>query len=313
MKTKYIFLVSALMIAASSVLAPVTVTRHAAGIDAKTAVPQAMPSSSVSSSQPSPSSPVLSSQPSAAQKSAASSASSAASQAQPAQTPPQTTQAPPQPAAPANLVKTAYLTFDYGPSALTPKILDALDAKGVKATFFVVGKDYARSRGLLVRMVRGGHVVGIHSWTHKYNEIYSSESNFLADFNRLKSFITEVTGISPEISRFPGGVSNTVSLKYGGRIMPTLLDDVTRMGITPFDWNVSAADAEKTPPTRELVVQNVLSGCTMHNNAVILMHDMGRNTATLEALPEIIDRLTEQGFVFSTLSPSSPKVLAKPV
>lgn len=208
--------------------------------------------------------------------------------------------------------KIAYLTFDDGPSKLTPKILDVLKSKKVNATFFVIGKDDSQSNEMLRRMVREGHTIGVHSWSHKYKVIYSSESGFLNDFNMLRNHIYKITGVKPDISRFPGGFNNTVCLKYGGHIMPKLYRDVTAMGVKPFDWNVAAHDACKTPPSKELILQNILSGCEKQTNAIILLHDTNLTTTSLQALPEIIDSLSARGYTFQTLSTSSSSVLFNP-
>lgn len=208
--------------------------------------------------------------------------------------------------------KIAYLTFDDGPSKLTPKILDVLKSKNVKGTFFVIGKDNDKSNEMLRRMVREGHTIGVHSWSHNYQVIYGSETGFLNDFNRLRNHIYKVTGVQPNICRFPGGLNNTICLKYGGHIMPKLYSDVIAMGMKPFDWNVAAHDASKVSPAKELILYNILSGCTKYSNAVILLHDTNLTTTTLEALPEIIDNLSIKGYIFKTLSPSSPNVLFNP-
>ena len=208
--------------------------------------------------------------------------------------------------------KVAYLTFDDGPSKLTPKILDVLNAKNVKATFFVIGKDDSQSNTMLKRMVREGHTIGAHSWSHRYQVIYSSETGFLNDFNKLRTHIYKVTGVRPNICRFPGGLNNTVCLKYGGHIMPKIYKDVAAMGIKPFDWNVAAHDACKTSPAKELILQNILSGCAKHPNAVILLHDTNLTTTSLQALPKIIDNLSARGYIFKALSTSAPSVLFKP-
>jgi peptidoglycan/xylan/chitin deacetylase (PgdA/CDA1 family) len=210
-------------------------------------------------------------------------------------------------------IKVAYLTFDDGPSNLTPKILDILKSKNVKATFFVIGKDDNQSKEILKRMVREGHAIGIHSWSHKYRDIYSNEGNFLNDFNKLRSYIYKVTGVQPNICRFPGGLNNTVCLKYGGHIMPKLYNDVTDMGIKPFDWNVMALDTSKVSTGKEQIIQNIITGSMKHSNAVILLHDTNRTVTTMQALPKIIDELLSRGFTFKTLTPSSPNVLFKPV
>lgn len=209
--------------------------------------------------------------------------------------------------------KVAYLTFDDGPSRQTSDILNILKSKNIKATFFVIGKDTDKSNELLRRMVREGHAIGVHSWSHQYSIIYGSETGFLNDFNRLRSHIYQVTGVKPNICRFPGGLNNTVCLKYGGHIMPMLCRDVNAMGIKPFDWNVSAHDACKTPPSKELIIQNILNGCAKHSNAVILLHDTNLTGTTLQALPEVIDNLSARGYRFEALSPSSPSMMFNPV
>ena len=65
-----------------------------------------------------------------------------------------------------------YLTFDDGPSIYTNDILDILDSYNVKATFFVVGKEGTNAEEALQRIVDEGHTLGMHSYSHKYNELY---------------------------------------------------------------------------------------------------------------------------------------------
>ena len=206
----------------------------------------------------------------------------------------------------------AYLTFDDGPSGSTARLLDVLEDRHVKATFFVIGREDAQSDEILRRMVREGHVIGIHSWSHKYSDIYSSEERFLQDFHKISDHIFQVTDVHPNVSRFPGGMNNTVCLKYGGHIMPRLYQDVVSMGIKPFDWNVAAHDACRKAPQKEVILQNILTGCEKHFIAIILLHDTNSTVTTLQALPEIIDSLAAKGYRFETLSPSSPEVLFRP-
>ncbi len=130
--------------------------------------------------------------------------------------------------------KTAYLTFDDGPSNITPHLLDILNEYDVKATFFVVAMDgdTPQRREWLKMEVSDGHSIGVHSFTHKYSYIYSSEENFLADFNKMKDLIVSATGYEPKFSRFPGGTDNTVSLTADHEIpiMPKLLEDCRKHG-----------------------------------------------------------------------------------
>ena len=81
--------------------------------------------------------------------------------------------------------KTAYLTFDDGPSSNTGRILDILDEYDVKATFFVVGKEDERYRPLYNRIVDEGHTLAMHSYSHKYQEIYQSKESYVEDLTKL--------------------------------------------------------------------------------------------------------------------------------
>lgn len=108
-----------------------------------------------------------------------------------------------------NPQNTAYLTFDDGPTALTPQVLDILKEQGVKATFFVVCKQDPALEAVMKRAYDEGHEIAVHSATHDYHKIYASKEAFLADFQTTREWIQRVTG-SPEPTlqyRFPGGSS----------------------------------------------------------------------------------------------------------
>jgi peptidoglycan/xylan/chitin deacetylase (PgdA/CDA1 family) len=169
--------------------------------------------------------------------------------------------------------KTAYLTFDDGPSKLTAKLLDTLKANGVHATFFIIGVNAQKNPDALNQIINGGNVIGIHSWTHQYSYIYASTANFLEDFNKEKDYIKQVTGVEPKVCRFPGGTNNTVSYSYDKHIMQQIVPLVTGMGIKPFDWNVDSEDAPAVVPSKDQIYKTVMSECKLHTNNVILFHD----------------------------------------
>ena len=102
-----------------------------------------------------------------------------------------------------------YLTFDDGPSANTDQILDILDEYGVKATFFVVGKEGYNDQ--YRRIVEEGHTLGMHSYSHVYRDIYESVEAYGQDLEKLHTYLYELTGVDSRIVRLPGGSSNTVS------------------------------------------------------------------------------------------------------
>lgn len=187
--------------------------------------------------------------------------------------------------------KKVYLTFDDGPSSNTDQILDILKDYDVKATFFVVGKTDERSVKAYQRIVEEGHTLAMHSYSHKYDEIYESKEAFARDLNSLQEYLYETTGVWPRIYRFPGGSSNTVSKVD----MQELIEYLTDIGITYFDWNVASGDAVSRTLPAETIVNNCLSGIEKQKESVILMHDASNKETTIEALPQIIEAIQEQG------------------
>ena len=187
--------------------------------------------------------------------------------------------------------KKVYLTFDDGPSSNTDQILDILKDYDVKATFFVVGKTDERSVKAYQRIVEEGHTLAMHCYSRKYDEIYESKEAFARDLNSLQEYLYETTGVWPRIYRFPGGSSNTVSKVD----MQELIEYLTDIGITYFDWNVASGDAVSRTLPAETIVNNCLSGIEKQKESVILMHDASNKGTTIEALPQIIEAIQEQG------------------
>lgn len=202
-------------------------------------------------------------------------------------------------------LKVAYLTFDDGPSANTIKILDILKQKDIKATFFVVGNPGMKDT--YKRIVDEGHTLGNHTYGHDYNKIYKSPETFFADVEKLNDLLEEATGQRSKILRFPGGSNNTVSRRAGGSgIMNTMIDAVLDEGYNYFDWNVDSQDASKAKQSKDVIVRSVLNGANSSKKAVILMHDAAAKTTTVDALPEIIDGLSQKGFIFRGLDMNTP-------
>lgn len=180
-----------------------------------------------------------------------------------------------------------YLTFDDGPSIYTDQILDTLEEYDVKATFFVVGKEDERSREAICRIVEDGHTLGMHSYSHKYSELYASEENFAADLDKLQDYLYELTGVESHFYRFPGGSSNTVSSVS----VQELADYLDSRGIVFYDWNISSGDGGGTLLSADTLVRNSTDGLEERDTAMILMHDSGDKPTTVEALPAIIEKI----------------------
>lgn len=184
-------------------------------------------------------------------------------------------------------VRKVYLTFDDGPSDNTARILDILAEYEVKATFFVVGKEGEKYQPLYNRIVEEGHTLGMHSYSHKYDEIYQSVDTYAQDLDKLRGFLYRTTGELCRFCRFPGGSSNTVSSVD----MHDLISYLEEQEISYFDWNVSSGDAASAYISPEDIVKNCTEQLTSYHEAVILLHDASNKDSTVEALPELIETI----------------------
>lgn len=200
--------------------------------------------------------------------------------------------------------KVVYLTFDDGPGAHTQQLLDILDKYNVKVTFFVTNVN-SGYENMIAKEAAAGHTVAIHSASHDYKKIYSSVDAYFADLNEMSDIIYAQTGQRAKLIRFPGGSSNTVSLKYCSGIMTTLTKAVTDQGYKYFDWNVSSGDAGGTTSTEE-VYQNVVNGMKSHNVSVVLQHDI--KGFSVNAVERIIQWGLANGYTFLPLTTSTEDV-----
>ena len=202
--------------------------------------------------------------------------------------------------------KVVYLTFDDGPSEVTPIILDVLKDKKVKASFFLVGSEISKEREEIVRRtVKEGHSVGVHAYNHSANHLYCSKKNFLDDFNKAKSRIEEVTGKKVLVHRFPWGSNG----KYVNWIFKDVHSELKKMNIRSYDWNCSGDDAINNV-TEESIIRNVRKNLGKHKYTVILLHDYCGAKKTAKVLGKIIDMLKEKGYRFENLD-HAPELLFK--
>lgn len=187
--------------------------------------------------------------------------------------------------------KTVYLTFDDGPSRITPQLLDTLKTLGVKATFFVLYAETEEMGVIYKRIVDEGHSIGVHSTTHDYNTIYQSVDTFLADFEKTHRKIQEVTGVSTRLFRFPGGSINVYNMSNYKEIIAEMI----RRGFIYYDWNVDSGDTSRNPHSSS-VVSAVINGVDGKTEANVLMHDAGAKAFNIDALPKIIKALQTRGY-----------------
>lgn len=208
---------------------------------------------------------------------------------------------PPAPSSPADSSDgglTVYLTFDDGPSKLTPEVLDILRQEEVKATFFEVG-ELARLRPEIVkRVVAEGHALGNHSYNHVYKELYGSYGGFWNQIGRTEDILRQITGIRTSLLRPPGGSYTNFDSFYF-----YLLEQA---GYRVFDWNVDSSDATGRGVPAESI-EKAVKKAPLKNRMVVLMHDGAGHEETVKALPAIIRHFKENGYRFEKLdSEASP-------
>ena len=202
------------------------------------------------------------------------------------------------------------LTFDDGPSKTTPAVLEALNAAGVRATFFVVATGYnEKYLPLIKEAAKAGHQIALHSASHEYSDIYQSADAYWEDIALLKQRISPyVQTDTLHYLRFPGGSTNTVSRRYGGRgLMAELKAQCGEKGYTYVDWNVCAEDAVGGKPSADTIYRNIVRETGEQTQCIVLMHDSATTRTTAEALPDIIRWYQDQGFTFCTVEQVLPQ------
>jgi len=178
------------------------------------------------------------------------------------------------------------LTFDDGPNAtLTPKLLDLLAARHLKATFFVVGQNAADHPEILRRAVREGHEIGNHTWSHP-NLGKMSDDGVRRELQKTEDAIVAAIGKKPTLMRPPYGSITAHEKKwiheeFGYRI---ILWDVD-----PLDWK---------RPGPNVVTARILKETKA--GSIVLSHDI--HPPTIEAMPATFDQLIKKGFKSVTVT-----------
>ncbi|MCR4716870.1 MAG: polysaccharide deacetylase [Lachnospiraceae bacterium] len=201
--------------------------------------------------------------------------------------------------------KRVYLTFDDGPSIYTDEILDILAEEEVKACFFVIGNtDSTGTSSESVinsykRIVKDGHSIGIHSYSHDYSKIYDSLKDFKKDVNTMSDLIFVNTGVRTHLYRFPGGSGNTVSELPIEKFAKWL----TSEGYVYYDWNAFTGDAVAQTLPADTLCSNALTyieqNAAAKRDTILLMHDHSVKHNMVEALPKLIKELKKKGYVMT--------------
>jgi peptidoglycan/xylan/chitin deacetylase (PgdA/CDA1 family) len=178
------------------------------------------------------------------------------------------------------------LTFDDGPHPEnTPRLLDILRERGVRATFYLIG-ELAGRHPEVARMTRvEGHEIGNHTWSHHFLTRQSTRS-VESELQRAHDAIEDATGGPPIGLRPPFGAVT--------RSLARWVD--YRFGYRTVNWSVDAADWEE--PDAGTIRDRLLSGVVP--GSIVLVHDP--LTPTVDAMAETLDRLLDQDYRFVTVS-----------
>ena len=192
------------------------------------------------------------------------------------------------------------LTFDDGPSSVTPEVLDVLKENNIKATFFIL--DYSeQSKSMIQRIIDEGHTLAIHGMSHDYSKIYASAEATLENFTSFQKKIKKDFNYDVKYVRFPGGASNTISRNYCEGVMTEAVKKVQEESLEYYDWNVDVDDAGSARTPSE-IYNNFVDGILPGVENIVLMHDGEGHMPTAKALQEIINYAKENGYVFTAIS-----------
>lgn len=179
------------------------------------------------------------------------------------------------------------LTFDDGPDPVdTPRLLDLLREKNVKATFFVVGQRAERHPEIVRRAWEEGHLIGNHTWSHPPLFCFLTPRRLRSEIERGAECIGRICGTKTRYFRSPVGLRH-----------PLLRDALEKAGLEFISWRIRSCDTMIRDS--HFLARRILSKAASRD--IILMHDRLPNGAQvmLEALPGVIDGLRERGFEFA--------------
>ena len=178
------------------------------------------------------------------------------------------------------------MTFDDGPHpVLTPKLLDILKARGIKATFFVIGQNAEKYPDIVRRIVAEGHEIANHTWSHP--QLTKIAPGALHDeITKTSEVLADITSHPPTLMRPPYGATSPLINQW---LSHDLGMKVIIWSVDPLDWRYH--DSARVQST-------ILAGASP--GAIILSHDI--HATTVAAMPETLDRLLAKGFQFVTVS-----------
>ena len=194
------------------------------------------------------------------------------------------------------------LTFDDGPDPTwTPLILDILKAKGVHATFFMIGANMEKYPDIVKRIVAEGHMIGVHTYSHPNIALVSEERAHL-EFNATQRLTEAITDHSTILFRPPYNAD--INPREAGELVPIQL--AQKMGYITITEDIDPEDWQE--PGVNTIIERI-KNARIQGGSIVLLHDAGGDRSqTIEALPSIIDYLRKRGDTLLSL----PEMLGIP-
>jgi peptidoglycan-N-acetylglucosamine deacetylase len=178
------------------------------------------------------------------------------------------------------------MTFDDGPSPeTTPRLLDILKQRNIKATFFMIGQNAERNPDIVKRILADGHEIGNHSWTHP-PLAKLSDDRVTEEITKTQNAIQNASGYTPKLLRPPYG---SITARQKEWIENQFGLSVILWSVDPFDWK---------RPGASVIQQRILAGASP--GAIILSHDIHKQT--VDSMPATLDALAAKGYKFVTVS-----------
>jgi len=178
------------------------------------------------------------------------------------------------------------MTYDDGPHPQnTPRLLDMLRERNIRATFYVIGRNVDLYPAVVRRIVAEGHEIGNHSYTHR-SLTTLSDASVRDEINKTQEAIRRAAGVTARTLRPPYGAfrQNQRQATYNDMGLPTIL-----WSVDPLDWK---------RPGPAIVSQRIVSGVTP--GAIVLSHDL--HSQTVDAMPATLEALMQKGYKFLSVS-----------
>ncbi|MDP8203739.1 MAG: polysaccharide deacetylase family protein [Candidatus Tenebribacter mawsonii] len=191
--------------------------------------------------------------------------------------------------------KLVALTFDDGPHPeFTVYLLDLFKKKGIRATFFVTGKNIEKHKDIIIRMIKDGHELGNHSYSHK-NLIFKKKNKIKEEIEKTDMLLREL-GVKGKILFRPPF----------GRILFAASHVLVALNKKVIMWNVPTKDYKLNDP--KVILKRIYK--RIKPGSIIVLHDSGidrvgnkiNRQATIIAVKALLDELPKRGYKFMTVS-----------